>query len=129
MKFFVFSLATFKIFLLSHFGNSLIILFPDEAFCTFIWLGVLRASWMQGLTFSSILEFLANVFFKYYCPLPRQPSFFPSRTQRASLIAQLVKNLPVTQETPVWFLSQEDPLEKWKATHSSILAWRIPWIV
>ena len=46
----------------------------------------------------------------------------------ASLIAQLVKNLPAVQGTPVWFLSWEDLLEKGKATHSSILAWRIPWI-
>ena len=44
-------------------------------------------------------------------------------------MAQLVKNLPAMQET--WVLSQswEDPLEKGKATHSSILAWRIPWTV
>ena len=42
-----------------------------------------------------------------------------------SLIVQLVKNLPVSQETPVRFLGQEDPLEKGKATHSSVLAWRI----
>ena len=47
----------------------------------------------------------------------------------ASLIAQLVKNLPVTQGTPVRFLGWEDPLEKGKATHSSILAWEIPWTV
>ena len=46
---------------------------------------------------------------------------------RASLIAQMVKNPPATQETPVQFLGQEDPLEKGKATHLSILAWRIPW--
>ena len=44
-----------------------------------------------------------------------------------SLIAQLVKNPPVMQETPVQFLGWEDPLEKGKATHSSILAWRVPW--
>ena len=51
---------------------------------------------------------------------------------RASLIAQLVKNPPAMQETWVWSLGWEDPLEKGKATHSSILAWRIlgtvcPW--
>ena len=46
-----------------------------------------------------------------------------------SLVAQLVKNLPVMQETWVQFLGWEDPLEKGKATHSSILAWRIPWTV
>ena len=47
----------------------------------------------------------------------------------ASLIAQLVKNPPAMQETLVRFLGWEGPLEKGKATHSSILAWRIPWIV
>ena len=45
----------------------------------------------------------------------------------ASLMVQLVKNLPVTQETGVQSLGREDPLEKEMATHSSILAWRIPW--
>ena len=45
----------------------------------------------------------------------------------ASLVAQLVKNLPVMQETRVQFLGQEDPLKQEMATHSSILAWRIPW--
>ena len=44
----------------------------------------------------------------------------------ASLIAQLVKNLPAVQETLVQSLSWEDPLEKGKATHASTLAWRIP---
>ena len=47
----------------------------------------------------------------------------------ASLMAQLVKTLPAMQETWVWSLGWEDPLEKGKATHSSILAWRIPWTV
>ena len=45
------------------------------------------------------------------------------------LVAQLVKNLPAMQETWVWSLGWEDPLEKGKATHSSILAWRIRWTV
>ena len=44
----------------------------------------------------------------------------------AYLIAQSVKNLPAMQETQVHFLGQEDPQEKEMATHSSILAWRIP---
>ena len=48
---------------------------------------------------------------------------------RASLMAQLVISLPAMQETLVQFLGQEDPLEKGKATHSSILTWRIPWTV
>ena len=42
-------------------------------------------------------------------------------------MAQMVNNLPVMQETWVLSLSREDPLEKGMATHSSILAWRIPW--
>ena len=45
----------------------------------------------------------------------------------ASLIAQLLKNLSAMQETLVRFLGWEDPLKKGMATHSSILAWRIPW--
>ena len=47
----------------------------------------------------------------------------------ASLVAQLVKNLPAMWETWVRSLGGEDPLEKGKATHSSNLAWRIPWTV
>ena len=47
----------------------------------------------------------------------------------ASLVAQLVKNPPAMQETWVWSLGWEDPLEKGTATHSSTLAWRIPWTV
>ena len=46
---------------------------------------------------------------------------------RTFLVAQMVKNLPALQETWVWSLGQEDLLEKEMATHSSILAWRIPW--
>ena len=46
-----------------------------------------------------------------------------------SLVAQLVKNPPALQETWVQSLGWEDPLEKRKATHSNILAWRIPWTV
>ena len=45
----------------------------------------------------------------------------------ASLVAQMVKNLPVMWKTQVHSLGLEDPLEKEMATHSSILAWKIPW--
>ena len=44
-------------------------------------------------------------------------------------MAQLVKNLPAMQEIWVRSVAWEDPLEKGKATHASILAWRIPWTV
>ena len=47
----------------------------------------------------------------------------------ASLVAQLVKNLPAMRETWVRSLGWEDSLEKGKVTHSSILAWRMPWTV
>ena len=47
---------------------------------------------------------------------------------KASLVVQLVKNLPAMQETQVRSLVQEVPLEKKMATHSSILAWKIPWM-
>ena len=50
-------------------------------------------------------------------------------SSQASLVAQLVKNPPAVREIWVRSLGWEDPLEKGKATHSSILAWRIPWTV
>ena len=52
---------------------------------------------------------------------------FEQRPKRASLVAQRLKRLPARQETQVQSLGREDPLEKEMATHSSILAWRIPW--
>ena len=54
---------------------------------------------------------------------------YPFQYAWASLVAQLVKNLPAMRATWVQSLGWEDPLEKGKATHSSILAWRIPWTV
>ena len=45
----------------------------------------------------------------------------------SSLVVQTVKNLPAVQETRVWSLSQEDPLETEMSTHSNTLVWRIPW--
>ena len=52
---------------------------------------------------------------------------FASLLRKASLLPQLVKNMLAMQETWVRFLGWEDPLEKEMATHSSILAWKIPW--
>ena len=49
-----------------------------------------------------------------------------TQLSKASLVAQTVKNLPVMQKTQVHFPGQEDPLKKEMATHSSVLAWRIP---
>ena len=65
------------------------------------------------------------------CPWGRTESDTTEVTQQqqqqASLVAQMVKNLPAMQETWVRSLGWEDPLEKGMATHSSILFWRIPW--
>ena len=71
-------------------------------------------------------------------PLRCRGTVFSPTTERAgeliwhwkhltSLVAQTVKNLPAMQETQVRSLGWEDPLDKEMATHSSILAWRIPW--
>ena len=54
---------------------------------------------------------------------------YPFQYSWASLVAQLVKNSPTVRETWVRSLGWEDPLEKRKATHPSILAWRIPWTI
>ena len=72
---------------------------------------------------------------KYWVGQNKKPewTFWPTQYKRigawASPVAQLVKNPPATRETRVRSLGGEDPLEKEKATHSSILAWRIPWTV
>ena len=50
-----------------------------------------------------------------------------SLASKASLVAQMLKNLPAMKETWVQFLSQENPLEKEMAVHYSILAWKVPW--
>ena len=54
---------------------------------------------------------------------------YPLQTSWASLVAQLVKNLPATRGTWLGSLGWEDPLEKGTATRSNILAWKIPWTI
>ena len=54
-------------------------------------------------------------------------SIHPHKLHRASLVAQRLKHLPPIWETRVQSLGREDPLEKEMETHSSILAWSIPW--
>ena len=58
---------------------------------------------------------------------PGEGIVYPLQYSWASVLAQMVKNPPAIWETWVWSLDWEDPLEKEKATHSSILTWRIPW--
>ena len=59
---------------------------------------------------------------------PYRLSMAPLAFFRASLVAQMIKNLPAMQGTWVRFLGWEDPLEEGMATHSSIHAWKVPWI-
>ena len=54
---------------------------------------------------------------------------YPLQSSMTSLMAQLVKNLPAMRETWIRSLGWDNPLEMGKVTHSSILAWRIPWTV
>ena len=56
-------------------------------------------------------------------------NIYTEERERASLVAQMVKNPPAMRETWVRSLGWKDPLEKGKATHSSILAWKILWTV
>ena len=60
---------------------------------------------------------------------PGEEIGYPLQYPWAFQVAQLVKSPPAMQKTWVQTLGWEDPLEKGKATHSSILAWRIPWTV
>ena len=74
-------------------------------------------------------------YFSFILPYMSTPYKAPVRhfiilsKETGLLVAQLVKNPPAMQETWVQSLGGEDTLEKGKATHSSILTWRIPWIV
>ena len=63
-----------------------------------------------------------------FCFLIKEGTQFKKKKKkRASLLAQVAKNLPAMQKTWVQTLGQEDPLEKEMVTHTSILAWRISW--
>ena len=76
--------------------------------------------WFDLLAVQGILKSLSSTTVQKY-------QFFGAHLSGTSLVAQLVKTLPAVQETWVRVLGEEDPLEKEMATHSSILAWRIPW--
>ena len=78
-------------------------------------LGVMPVNWWTSSTTRSIVREGLEVRLAAWSSLGR-----------TSLVAQMVKNLPAMQKTWVWYLDGEDPLEKGMATHSSVLAWRIP---
>ena len=60
-------------------------------------------------------------------PYPHKCEYHTAQLVRDFLVAQTINSLPTIRETWVWSLGRKDPLEKRMATHSSILAWRIPW--
>ena len=96
------------------------------ASCSFCWFqGFLGLDpWSPGTASCCITLVSAHIFLQP--PLLSLSSFLSLiRTPRASLVAQMVRNLPATQDTWVWSLGCEKPLEKEMATHSSILAWEI----
>ena len=79
-------------------------------------LAPLNVSWISRQVFTTSANWEAQRIFACNLPL-----------QQASLVAQRLKRLPAMLETPVRSLGWEDSLQKEMATHSNILAWRIPW--
>ena len=90
-----------------------------------------KRRWGRQLEFHPPIAHLPVLRPLSYCS--HHPVNLPSLIERdykdkgASLVAQMVKNLPAMQETRILSLSQEDPPEQEITTHSSVLAWRIPW--
>ena len=80
---------------------------------------------INSVYMSTPISQVTHILFPPWCGVNRDPLQFP----RASLVAQLVNKQPAMWETWVRSLGWEERLEKGKATHSSILAWRIPWTV
>ena len=103
--------------------------------------GIFRQEYWSGLPFppagdlpgpgiepsSLVTPALTGVCFATVPPGKISHIFIFIHKYRASLVAQMVKNLPAMRETWVQSLSWEDPLEAGMATHFSVLAWRIPW--
>ena len=88
--------------------------------CLISWHAVAQGSPSPPTFTSSIVRTLFSFCLSSFCGIVSQVT---------SVVAQLVKSLPAMPETWVRSLGWEDPLEKGKATHSSVLAWRIPWTV
>ena len=92
---------------------------------------IIARTWKQPRC-PSADEWIRKLWYIYAMEYYSAPPFFYLEflsnllTSWVSLIVQLVKNPPAIQETPVRFLGWDNPLKKGKATHSSILAWKIP---
>ena len=85
----------------------------------------------KSITQISVIKTLQKFIFQNkiqsYLTVSTDSNQFDAFIKRASLVAQRVKNLPTMWETHVQSLGREDPLEKEMATHSSTLAWKLPW--
>ena len=93
-----------------------------------LWLGrILGPLLASPVSLSTYFNFLNLTLFLYQVQRIMLTSQVFGRDRQASLVAQTVKKLHAMEETGVQSLGQEDALEKRMATHSSILAWRIPW--
>ena len=108
-----------------------------DAFELWCWRRLLRVPWTARRSNQSILKeispeySLEGLMLKAAVPIlwsPMQRADSLEKLMEASQVAQRLKHLPAMQETWVQSLGQEDPLEKEMATHSSIIAWRIPWM-
>ena len=109
---------------LNYYYFVLLECFPFFCLFSLLWLNFLFATWRPRRWKLSLDVFLIRI--NYNCIL-RISWFRASRLLfQASQMAQIVKNLPAMQETWVWSVGQEDPLEKGMAPHFTILAWRIP---
>ena len=89
---------------------------------------LLRVPWTARRSKQSILKEISPEYSLEELMLKLKLQSFGHLIQRTdSLVAQMVKRLPAMQDTRVQFLGWEDPLEKEMVTHSSTLAWKIPW--
>ena len=86
-----------------------------------------QEGWYQGAVETNNVQNYPGTF-SYSCFKPYESIAYLKNYTSPIPMAQLVKNPPAMQETWVRSLDWEDPLKKGKAIHSSILAWRIPWI-
>ena len=101
---------------------------PPQGLCTDSsrYLDVSSSRWLCD-SLPHLLQIFVQISPSQWSPFWPLHSVCICTIQGASLVAWTVKNLPTMRETRIWFLGWGHPLEKGRATHSSILAWRIPW--
>ena len=120
--------------------SSLFVFFFNLTFALYISTSLLSIEWVSQFYGTSLSPhgFPDSSVVKEFACKAGDPGLFPGLERGigyplqyswASLVAQLVKNLPAKRETWVWSLAWEYPLEEGKATHSSILTWKIPWTI